>query len=414
MLNWYLPNTLAGRIGLPPAAAAEGRIARVPEFTLTTGPAGVYPRVLNALSQPITHYYDPAFLECFRRTETKVAKVFGTTNEIILLQGEAVLGLEAAARSLVRPGMAVLNLVSGVYGSGMSLWLKSFGAQLHELSVAYDEAIDPDDVEAYLDAHPEIELLCVVHCETPSGTLNDCSRIGPIARAHGVLTLVDCVASLGGMPVDPDGWQLDVCVAAPQKCLGATPGMSLIAVSPYAWAAIERNPAAPRGSFLSLLDWRERWHGLGRFPYTPSVSDIHGLEAACDLFLEEGREAVFARHEIAARVCRAGIEAMGLRLWPARHAIMSACVTAVVVPDDLDQAAVCDYVRARYGVLISGSEGAGNLVRIGHMGLTASGFHPVVGLTALGRSLADLGADVRIGDGVDAALAVLSELRRGQ
>ena len=385
---------------------------RDPEFTLTAGPAAVSARVLAALGQPVTHYYDPVFLERFRRTEAKVGQVFCTANEIIVLQGEAVGGLEAAVRSLVRPGMGVLNLVSGVYGHGMSLWLKSFGAQLHELSVPYDEVIDPDEVGAYLDAHPEIELLCVVHCETPSGTLNDCSRIGPIARAHGALTLVDCVASLGGMPVDPDGWQLDVCVAAPQKCLGGTPGLSLIAVSPQAWAAIEGNPLAPRDSILSLLDWRDRWHGHGRFPHTPSVSDIYGLEAACDVFLEEGREAVFERHETAARMCRAGIVAMGLRLWPAREAIMSACVTAVAVPDGLDQAAVCGHVRARYGVMISGSEGAGNLVRIGHMGPTAKPLHPVVGLAALGRSLADLGASVRIGDGVEAALAVLAESRR--
>src|SRR5580693_3084988 len=247
----------------------DERTTRDPEFTLTTGPAGAYPRVLTALSQPITHYYDPAFVECFRRTEAKVGQVFGTNHDVILLQGEAVPGLEAAARSLVRPGMPVLNLISGVFGQGMSLWLTSMGAQLHELSVAYDEAIDPDEVDAYLDAHPDIELLCVVHCETPSGTLHDCSRIGPIARAHGVLTLVDCASSFAGMPVDPDAWQLDVCVAAPQKCLGAQPGMSLVTVSPPAWAAIERNPLAPRDSFLSLLDWRDHWHGKGRFPYTP-------------------------------------------------------------------------------------------------------------------------------------------------
>jgi pyridoxamine---pyruvate transaminase len=385
---------------------------RDPEFTLAAGPAAFSPRVLAALGQPVTHYYDPVFTERFRRTEAKVGEVFGTVNEIILLQGEAVGGLEAAARSLVRPGMAVLNLVSGVYGYGMSLWLKSFGAQLHELCVSYDEAVDPDDVAAYLDAHPEIELLCAVHCETPSGTLNDCSRIGPIASARGVLTLVDCVASLGGLPLDPDAWQLDVCVAAPQKCLGGPPGMSLIAVSPRAWAAIERNPVAPRDSFLSLLDWRDRWHGQGRFPYTPSVSNVYGVEAACDLFLEEGREAVFARHQTAARVCRAGVAAMGLRLWPAREAIMAACVTVIAVPDGLDQAAVCDHVRARYDVMISGGEGAGNVVRIGHMGPTASGWHPVVGLAALGRSLADLGAGVRTGEGVEAALAVLAESRR--
>jgi pyridoxamine---pyruvate transaminase len=378
---------------------------RDPDFTLTAGPTTVFPGVLAALGRPVTNHYDPSFLERFRRTEAKVGQVFGTDNEIILLQGEAMLGLEAAVRSLVRPGMPVLNLVSGIYGHLMGLWLQSFGAQVHELRVPYDEVVDPDEVGGFLDQHPEIELLCVVHCETPSATLNDCSRIGPIARAHGVLTLVDCVSSFAGMPMEPDSWQLDICVGGPQKCLGAQPGLTLMAVSPQAWAAIERNPHAPRDSYLSLLDWHDRWHGKGQFPYTPSVSDMYGIEAACDLFLEEGREAVYARHEAAARACRAGVVAMGLKLWAAREDIMSASVTAVALPPGIDQGAVCDHARANYGVMISDSEGAGNLVRIAHMGPTASAMHPVVGLAALGRSLADLGVSVSIGDGVDAALA---------
>ena len=166
------------------------------------------------------------------------------------------------------------------------------------------------------------------------------------------------MASLGGMPVDPDAWQLDVCVAAPQKCLGGPAGISLVAVSPQAWAAIEGNPLAPRDSFLSLLDWRDHWHGKGRFPYTPSVSDVYGVEAACDLFLEEPRGRLRPARDGGARVPGRN-RGDGSRLWPAREAIMSACVTAVTVPAGLDQAAVRDYARARYDVMISGSEGAG-------------------------------------------------------
>jgi pyridoxamine---pyruvate transaminase len=381
---------------------------RDPDFTLAAGPTAASARTLAALGSPITYHYDPVFLDGFRRTEAKVGQLFKTQNEIILMQGEAVLGLEAAARSLVRPGMPVLNLVSGVFGKGMGYWLKAFGADLHELEVPYDEAVDPQAVEQYLDEHPETELLCVVHSETPSGTFNDCSRIGPIARSRGVLTLVDCVSSLGGMPFDTDSWQLDVCVAAPQKCLGGPPGMSLIAVSEQAWAAIERNPAAPRASFLSLLDWREQWHGHGHFPYTPSVCDIHGVEAACDQVLEEGLEASIARHGAAAAACRAGAREMGLRLWPKSEDITAPCVTAIAVPEGLDHEAVRSHVRERYGVMLSGGQGAGNLVRIGHMGPTASGLNLVVGLMALGRSLADLGAAVRVGAGVEAALAHLA------
>src|SRR5215467_12680836 len=181
---------------------------RDPDFTLSAGPVAASPRVLAALGSPLVYHYDPSFLEAFRRTEQKLARIFETKNDVLLMQGEAVLGLEAAARSLVRPGTPVLNLVQGVFGKGMGYWLKDFGAELHELEVAYNDAVDPADVEQYLEAHPEIELVTVVHSETPSGTVCDVSAIGPIADAHGALTLVDCVSSLGGIPFQTDEWKL--------------------------------------------------------------------------------------------------------------------------------------------------------------------------------------------------------------
>jgi len=382
---------------------------RDPDFTLSAGPTMASSRVLAALGSPITYHYDPAFLEAFRRVEDKLRRIFQTEGDILLMQGEAVLGLEAAARSLVRPGAPVLNLVSGVFGKGMGYWLKDFGAELHEIEVPYNDAVDPADVERYLDRHPEIELVAVVHSETPSGTLNDVSAIGPIARAHGALTLVDCVSSLGGIPFKTDEWQLDVCVAGPQKCLAGPPGMSLMAVSEAAWERIRANPVAPRASFLSMLDWKEQWLQGGRFPFTPSVVDVHGVEAACDELLEEGLEASIARHERAARACRAGVRAMGLELWPRSEAISAACVTAIAVPDGLSDTQVRDHCRRRYGVMISGGQGAGNLVRIGHMGPSARSLYPLVGLAALGRTMADLGVSVDLGAGLEAALEVVSE-----
>ena len=116
---------------------------RDPDFTLSAGPTMAPPRVLAAQGAPITYHYDPAFLEAFRRTERKVAELYRTQQDILLMQGEAVLGLEAAARSLVKPGTAVLNLVSGVFGKGMGYWLADFGAALHELEVAYNDSVDP-------------------------------------------------------------------------------------------------------------------------------------------------------------------------------------------------------------------------------------------------------------------------------
>jgi pyridoxamine--pyruvate transaminase len=381
-----------------------------PDFTVSAGPTTVSAGTLSALGSPITYHYDPIFLEQFRSTERKVAQILRTTSEIILMQGEAVLGLESAARSIVRPGMPVLNLVSGIFGKGMGYWLKGFGAELHELEVPYNDAVSPSDVEHFLQHHPEIELVAVVHCETPSGTVHNLAEIGPIAKAHGALTLVDCVSSVAGMPFEADEWQLDICVLGPQKCLGGPPGMSLLSVSEDAWRVILANPQAPRSSFMSLLDWREQWHGSGKFPYTPSVAELHGVAAACDELLAEGIEVSIARHEQAARACRAGVRAMGLQLWARSEEIASASVTAIAVPPGLTDVQVREHARRHYGVMLSGGQGAGNLVRIGHMGPTARSFYPIVGLMAVGRTVADLGVSVRIGQGVEAALEVLSEM----
>jgi pyridoxamine--pyruvate transaminase len=381
---------------------------RDPDFTLSAGPTMAPQRVLAAQGAPITYHYDPAFLEAFRRTERKVGELYRTNQDILLMQGEAVLGLEAAARSLVKPGTPVLNLVSGVFGKGMGYWLADFGALLHEIEVPYNDSVDPADVERYLDEHPEIELVTVVHSETPSGTLNPVEEIGPIAKARNALVLVDCVSSLGGIAIWPDEWHLDVCVAGPQKCLGGPPGMSLMSVSEEAWQAIQRNPTAPRASYLSMLDWKEQWIDGEKFPFTPSVVDLHGVEAACDEVLEEGLEASFARHERAAKACRAGARAMGIDLWPVSDEVSAACVTALAVSNGLTDTQVRDHCRSRYGVMISGGQGAGNLVRIGHMGPSARSLYPVVGLAAVGRTLVDLGVPVNVGEGLEAALEVLS------
>jgi pyridoxamine--pyruvate transaminase len=274
--------------------------------------------------------------------------------------------------------------------------------------VPYDDAVTAEAVDAYLTAHPGITVVSVVHSETPSGTLNPVWDIGPLARLHGAVTIVDAVSSFAGIELLPEEWQLDLIVAGPQKCLGGPPGMSLLAVSEQAWAAIDANPDSPRDSFLSITDWRDKWHGEGRFPYTPSVSDLHGVDAAADELLAEGLDASIARHQRVFEACWAGVEAMGLRPWPLRKSIASACVSAIRVPEGLTDIQVRDHARERYGVQFSAGQGAGNLIRIGHMGATARPMPMVAGLAALGRTLADLRASVDVGAGIDAALASLS------
>jgi pyridoxamine---pyruvate transaminase len=390
-----------------------------PDFTLTAGPTAASTRVLQALGSPIIFDYDPVFLEHFRDTERKLAEVMKTKHEVVLMQGEAVLGLEAAARALVQPGTRALNLVSGVYAAWFGDWLRDYGAEVIEHTVPYDEAIDPTDVARLLDENEGIELVALVHSETPSGVENPLSEIGPLAHQHGALMLADIVSSLAGTDVRIDDWHVDLAVAGPQKCLAGPPGISLISVSERAWQAMEDNPSAPRGSFLSLLDWKHKWIDGGRvaFPYTPSVSDVNGVNAALTEVLETGGvDASVARHALAARATRAGVRGMGLELWPKSEDYAANCVTAVRCPEGLDVPAALLHIRERYGVMLSGGYGElkAKLFRLGHMGPGARSLNPLVAVGALGRGLADLGADVNVGAGTEAVLDVLSAARAGE
>ena len=329
------------------------------------------------------------------------------------MQGEAVLGIEAAARGVVRPGMKCLNLVSGVYAKWFGDWLRSYEAEVVELEVPYDEALEPAQVGEELDRHGDFEFVALVHSETPSGVENPLAEIGPIAKRAGALVFADVVSAVGGTELRTDEWGVDICVGGPQKCLAGPPGMSLCVVGDDAWAAIERNPNAPRGSYLSLLDWRETWIEGGRvkYPYTPSVSDINGIHASVGECLDQGLDAVIARHAAAARACREGVKAMGLELWPRSEDYAANCETAIRCPEGAEVKPALAHIRDRYGVMLSGGYGelTERLFRIGHMGPGSRSLYPLVGVSALGRGLLDLGVEVDLAAGVEATLRVLSE-----
>jgi pyridoxamine--pyruvate transaminase len=380
-----------------------------PIFTLTTGPVDAYPQVLRALSRPVLYDYDPAFLSFYERTVEKLRTAFRTQHMPVILHGEPVLALEAGAASLIARDDVVLNLVSGVYGAGFGFWAKRYCAELVEIRVPYDEVIDPARVEEMFKARPEIRVVSVCHHDTPSGTINPVAEIGRIVAAHGAYLLVDAVSSFGGMDVGPETCQADLFVTGPNKCLGCPPGLSLVGVTPRAWDKMKANPQAPRDSMLSILDWEHAWRRDRAFPFTPSVSEVNGLDAALDLYLAEGPEHVWARHALTAAACRAGALAMGLRLWPADERTASPTATAISIPARVEDAALRAAARARYGVVFSSGRGEtlGKLVRIGHMGPTARPMYAVVALTALGGALRALGHALDVADGVAAALAVI-------
>lgn len=384
-----------------------------PVITLSAGPVACYPRVLRAMARPVHYDFDPYFQHVYEATARKVTRSLRAKDPALILHCEPAPGLEASAASLIGPDDVVLNLASGVYGKGFGYWAARYAKEVVEIEVPYDRAIDPADVAKAFRKRKDIKIVSVVHHDTPSGTINPVAEIGRIVRDHDALMLVDAVSSFAGMDIHPDAANADLFVTGPGKCLGGPPGLTIVGVNKRAWRHIACNPKAPRASILSLLDWKDAWRYDRPFPFTPSVSDINGLDGAMDQYLEEGPEVVWRRHALTAKACRAAVQAMGLKLWPASEAIAAPTCTAVRLPEGVSDEALLAASRAEFSVVFSSGRGEtkGKLIRIGHMGPVAEPVYATIAATALGGALRRIGRRIDVAKGVEAALAVIAKSR---
>ncbi|WP_312794182.1 alanine--glyoxylate aminotransferase family protein [Tianweitania sp.] len=380
-----------------------------PVLSLTPGPVPVYPEVLHALSRQVPYDYDLPYQAKYERIVRKLQQAMRLSTRPLILQGEPLLGLEAAAASLIAAQDTVLILASGPYGEGFGGWARRYSRDVLTLKTPDDQAIDPQAVADMLKRNPSISVVSVCHHETPCGTINPINAIGTVVAEHGALLIVDAVSSFGGMNTHPEDCRAAIYVTGPAKCLGTPPALTLLGISTRAWAKMRANPTAPRGSVLSILDWEDAGEAGKRFPFTTSIADINALDAALDLYLGEGPEAVWARHGLTARTFRAGIAALGLSIWAAREANASPTTTVVRLPVGISEADLLSDLRDRYGLLVSGGRGptAGRAIRVAHMGPAAHPLHAIAALSALAGSLSRLGFPTSAGQAIEAALQVV-------
>ncbi|WP_048077875.1 alanine--glyoxylate aminotransferase family protein, partial [Halorubrum sp. AJ67] len=299
---------------------------------MTPGPTAVPEPVREAMSRELINPdVDPRFQEIYGRVTERLATVYGVDSrgaenagaddrgsaataerDVVVLGGEGILGLEAAVASLVEPGTEVLCLSNGLYGEGFADFVESYGGDATLVAADHDEPLPLDALDEALAADDaDFDLATMVHCETPTGTLNGIdAALDRIEAADGeILTVVDAVSSLGGVAVPTD--RIDVCLGASQKCFSAPPGLATAAVSDRAWAAMEeRGPHSLYANFLPFRDVSDE------FPYTHLTTEVVALDAALDLWLAEGLDAVRERHETAAARCRERGAALGLETVP--------------------------------------------------------------------------------------------------
>ncbi|MFD7546468.1 pyridoxal-phosphate-dependent aminotransferase family protein [Streptomyces sp. NPDC059816] len=337
----------------------------------------------------------PLTADRFAAIERRVAGLLDTEQDVVITQGEALLPLEGCIRSAAGPGTTALNVITGPYGQTFGDWLRDCGAKVVDLAVPYHAAVSPEQVEEALAGHPEIDFVSLVHAEAATGNTNPVAEIGEVVARHGALFMVDAVASVAAEPLLPDAWGVDLCVIGAQKAMGGPAGVSAVSVSERAWQRMAANPRAPRRSYLSLLDWKERWIDAGRkaLLHAPAQLEMLALEACIERIEADGLDAVTARHATAARAVREGAVALGAGLEPyvheARHAAPVA--TTLRVPDAVDASAVVARALALdpgLPLVAGGGALAHEMIRVNHYGPAATAETVERSLAALGRALA--------------------------
>lgn len=360
---------------------------------MTPGPTQVKENVRMARSFPCTNPdLDETFVDFYKETCELISRLLHTGNETLILGGEGILGLEAACASLTEPGDPVLVLDNGVYGRGFADFVSMYGGKPVLYSVDEKNPIDPAALEEYLKEHHDYKYATLVHCDTPSGMLNDISALCPLLKKYGILTVVDSVSGMFGEDVRVDDFQIDVLCGGSQKAVSAPPGLTFVTVSDAAWAAIDGR-SVPIASFYANLKVFEGYYEKKWFPYTMPISDIYGLRAAIDNIAADPD--ILARHEKIAEASRKAITGSGLNLY--LKSGFSSTVTVFEVPEGTTAAAILDGVKKDYNIMLAGSFDvlAGKVIRIGHMGNNADFYNVREVFAALDGTLAKLGVPLK-------------------
>ncbi|CAM2064659.1 Alanine--glyoxylate aminotransferase family protein [Sulfidibacter corallicola] len=371
------------------------------------GPSDIHPRVLQAMAAPTIGHLDPAFIRIMDEIKTLLQSLFQTKNDITFpVSGTGSAGMEACMVNVVEPGDRVVICRNGVFGARMADIAQRLGAELVEVVVPFGEAFDLGMIEEAIGGKPT-KLVGVVHAETSTGVCQALPEIAALAHRVDALLLADCVTSLGGMPVNLDAWGVDLAYSGTQKCLSCPPGLAPVSFSPRAVQALKDRKTKVVSWYLDLTMLLNYWGGERAYHHTAPINMLYGLREALLVVLEEGLEAVYARHRRNHEALVAGIEAMGLRML-VEPQLRLPQLNTIVIPDGVDDGAVRRALLQDYNIEIGGGLGAlkGKVWRVGLMGHASRRENVVTFLAALESILSGQKASIQRGKALEAAAAV--------
>lgn len=381
---------------------ADQQILRIP------GPSPIPPSVNRAMAQPMIGHRGQSTADLLADIRPGLKRVFGTSQEVLILTASGTAALEAAVVNTVSSGEEVLVIVTGSFGQRFADICRAYDIHPHIVETEWGKAATVEDTQEMLQAHPAIKAVFMTYCETSTGVLNPVKELAEaIQKDSDALVIVDGVSCIGGVETKMDEWGLDIVVSGSQKAFMLPAGLSFIAASERAWNKIETN-SQPR-FYLDLKKHRDNLL-KDATPYTPALSILFGLKQALELMEEEGLESVYERHQVMMMMARSAFKALGIPLLTSDEDA-SPTVTAIR-PTDFDAEELRKILKEEFALEVAGGQQqlSKKIFRIGHMGY-CSPADLLQAIAAVEIGIVKAGKKIELGGGVCAAQQVY--LNRG-
>lgn len=345
------------------------------EFLMIPGPVSVDDAVLEALGRPVRAHYGEEWTKLHKHAVAGMREVFRTDGDVYLLFGSGMAGVEMCIASMLGPGDELVVGVNGTFGDRMAVVARANGLQVHEVNADVAQPITESMIRAELDRHPKTRAVCVVHHETSVGVLNEVEAIAATSRERALLTIVDGISAVGGVPFEMDAWGIDLCVTVANKCVGGPIGVAPVAAGPRALEVLKDGRPKAAGWYLNLATWKrysEEWAGWHPHPTTVPTNVIEAFDVALGGLLKEGVENRWRRLARARDHVREGLEEMGFPML-SPLAVASPVTTAAYGAPGMDISDYMSWLLREHNIRIGGGLGplAGKIFRVGHMGRAA-------------------------------------------
>lgn len=372
---------------------------------LTPGPTPLLPKALHAMQASDIHHRTEDFRKLYQSALADLKYVMGTSNDVVALVASGTGAMESSISNFFSRGDKVIVCSAGKFGERWVELAKAFGLDANVLKAEYGDVVRPRQVEAALQAEPATKGVFVQASESSTGAAHDVQAMGKLIAKTDAIFVVDAITGLGTMPLDIEGWGLDIVVGGSQKAFMIPPGIAFISVSGKAW---KHNETASLPRYYFDLKREKKNADKGESSWTPSTSLLLALAESLKYIKELGMDKLVDNAQMLARATRAAATALGLELFVPEFP--GAAVTAIRAPKGMDSKVIVKEFRTRFGAIIANGQGSmqGQIFRIAHLGyFDFADLFSVIG--ALEIILAANGVPVKFGTGVAAVQSVYAE-----